>query len=229
MWQHQSQFQHNSAITSVATSKLTILNNLSSGYIVATFADNSIHCLYRDSLKSVANTTLNVNQRHGDEHCSKYVKLITRISHIDMSWLGNVLLIIDTDSYLHLFKLPPQIESSTPLTVPYATTILEYCLMTGLDWLDLLLVLRPGMLDALCERLTESFNRQAPAVQQFFYVQYLCIKTSLYRLSAQGQSKANDLNNFLMLHSIATAFKSLLRPSEMSSHEKSPADSLTSK
>jgi len=31
-----------------------------------------------------------------------------------------------------------------------------------------------------------------------------------------------------MLHSISTAFKSLLRPSEMSSHDKSPADSLAS-
>lgn len=51
----------------------------------------------------------------------------------------------------------------------------------------------------------------------------------IYRLSAQGQSKANDLNNFLMLHNISTAFKSLLRPSEMNSHEKSPADSLSSK
>lgn len=196
---------------------------------MATFADNSIHCLYRDSLKSVANSSLNLSQRYGDEHSSKYMKLSTRISHIDMSWLGNVLLIIDSDSYLHLFKLPPQIESSTPLSVPYATTILEYCLMTGLDWLDLLLVLRSGMLDAVWERLTESFNRQVPAVQQFFYVQYLCIKTSLYRLSAQGQSKASDLSTFLMLHSISTAFKSLLRPSEMSSHEKTPADTLASK
>lgn len=32
-----------------------------------------------------------------------------------------------------------------------------------------------------------------------------------------------------MLHSISTAFKSLLRPSEMNSHEKTPADSLASK
>lgn len=32
-----------------------------------------------------------------------------------------------------------------------------------------------------------------------------------------------------MLHSISTAFKSLLRPSEISSHDKSPADSLAGK
>lgn len=168
-------------MSSLATSKLTILNNLSSGYIVTSFTDNSLYCLYRDTLKPVVSSVLSASQRHGDEHSNKYVKLSSKISHIDMSWLGNVLLIIDTDGCLHLFKLPPQIDSSTPLTVPYATTILEYCLMTGLDWLDLLLVLRPGMLDAVCDRLTESFNRQPAAVQQFFYVQFLCIKTSLYR------------------------------------------------
>lgn len=212
---------------SLATSKLTLLNTMSSSYIVVAFADNTIHCLYRDTLKPIANTTLSTSA-YGDDPYVKRARIQPDILHIDMSWLGNVLLVIDVDNYLHLFKLPPQIESSTPLSVPYATTMLEYCLVTGLDWLDLLLVLRPGMLDAVCERLTESFNRQTLAVQQFFYVPYLCIKTSLYRLSAAGQNKANDLTHFLMLHSIATAFKSLLRPSEMSSHDKSPADSLAS-
>lgn len=119
--------------------------------------------------------------RYLEEPNAKYQKVNTKISNIDMSWLGNVLLVVDSDDSLHLFKLPPQIESSAPLSVPYCTTILEYCLVSGLDWLDLLLVLRPGMLDALCDRLTESFNRQPTSVQQFFYVQYLCIKTSLYR------------------------------------------------
>lgn len=47
------------------------------------------------------------------------------------------------------------------------------------------------------------------------------------RLSASGQNKANDLTSLLMLHSIATAFKSLLRPSDLSCHDKSPADSLS--
>ncbi|KAJ8963198.1 hypothetical protein NQ318_018664, partial [Aromia moschata] len=179
-----------------------------------------------DTLKPIVNTTLSVTPRYLEEPNAKYQKVNTKISNIDMSWLGNVLLIVDSDDSLHLFKLPPQIESSAPLSVPYCTTILECCLVSGLDWLDLLLVLRPGMLDALCDRLTESFSRQPASVQQFFYVQYLCVKTSLYRLSFQGQLKANDLTQFLMLHSISTAFKSLLRPSEMNSHEKSPADSL---
>ncbi|EFN76003.1 Mediator of RNA polymerase II transcription subunit 16 [Harpegnathos saltator] len=42
-----------------------------------------------------------------------------------------------------------------------------------------------------------------------------------------GQSKAGDLSSLLMIHSVATAFKSLLRPSDMISHDKGPAESLT--
>lgn len=45
-------------------------------------------------------------------------------------------------------------------------------------------------------------------------------------MSANGQSKAADLTSCLMLHSIATAFKSLLRPSDMTNHDKGPAESL---
>lgn len=146
---------------------------------MAAFADSSIHCLYRDSLKPVTHTNLNLIS--SDDHPEKRLKHVPDILHIDLSWLGNILLVIDVDSYLYLFKLPPQIDCSTPISVPYATTILEYCLVTGLDWLDLLLVLRPGMLDAVCDRLTESFNRQNTPIQQYFYVQFLCIKTSLYR------------------------------------------------
>jgi mediator of RNA polymerase II transcription subunit 16 len=226
LWQYQCHFQYNSKVTSLATSKLSLLNNVSNGYVVATFTDNSIHCLYRDTLKHLVSTTLNIFPRYSDEPLARYSKTSIKISNIDMSWLGNILMVIDSDDSLHMFKLPPQIDSSAPLSVPYCTTILEYCMMSGFDWLDLLLVLRPGMLDALCDRLTESFNRQPSSVQQFFFVQHLCMKISLCRLSAQGQSKANDLTQFMMLHSISTSFKSLLRPSEVSSHDKSPADSL---
>jgi hypothetical protein len=73
--------------------------------------------------------------------------------------------------------------SGGPLTVPYAVTLLEYCLMSGMDWWDVLLALRPSMLDAVCERFSESFLRQPAAMQQYHHAQYLCIKTSLYRYS----------------------------------------------
>lgn len=42
-----------------------------------------------------------------------------------------------------------------------------------------------------------------------------------------GQNKAADLSSLLMIHSVATAFKSLLRPSDLISYDKGPAENLT--
>lgn len=67
------------------------------------------------------------------------------------------------------------------LTLGYACTLLEYCLVTGLDWLDVLLCLRASMIETLCERLDASYTRQTQPIQQYLYVQFLSIKTSLYR------------------------------------------------
>ena len=53
----------------------------------------------------------------------------------------------------------------------------------------------------------------------------MCIRDR-YRLVPAGQAKAADLTALLMLHSVATAFKSLLRPSDLASHDKGPAESL---
>lgn len=43
---------------------------------------------------------------------------------------------------------------------------------------------------------------------------------------ANGQDKAADLSSLLMINSVSAAFKSLLRPSELISQDKGPAESL---
>ncbi|KMQ93317.1 mediator of rna polymerase ii transcription subunit 16-like protein [Lasius niger] len=180
------------------------------------FKTVAIHCLNRlDCLKEVAFSSLNTGWRQ-DEPSNKYFKNSVSIAHMDLSWLGCVLLACDTHGNLYLYKL-----------LPDGTT--EYCLVTGLDWLDILLCLRSSMIEALCERLDVSFNRQSQSTQQYHYIQFLCIKTSLYRMlgTVSGQNKAADLSSLLMIHSVATAFKSLLRPSDLISYDKGPAESLT--
>ena len=48
-------------------------------------------------------------------------------------------------------------------------TMLEYCLVSGYDWWDLTICAKPGHLEAICERLTEDFNKQPPALQQLYW------------------------------------------------------------
>ncbi|EFN86414.1 Mediator of RNA polymerase II transcription subunit 16 [Harpegnathos saltator] len=182
VWQYQSQYRCQSPVTAIATTKLSIVTTLPPpSYIIIALADSSVHCLNRlDCLKEVTFSSLNMGWRQ-DEPNSKYFKSSISISHMDLSWLGCVLLACDTHGNLYLYKLLPDGTTGTSMTLSYACTLLEYCLVTGLDWLDILLCLRSSMVETLCERLDVSFNRQPQPTQQYHYVQFLCIKTSLYR------------------------------------------------
>lgn len=224
VWQHQSQYKCTSPITAITTTKISIVTTLPPpSCVIVALADSSFHCLSRDGLKEIASSSLNMTWRQ-DEPSAKYSRSTVTISHIDMSWLGFALVACDTQGNLYVYKLLPDGGQSIMLT--YACTMLEYCLVTGLDWLDLLLCLKSSMIETLCERLDASYNRQTQATQQFHYIQFLCIKTSLYRILMNGQHKAADLSSLLMIHSVSTAFKSLLRPSDLISHDKGPAESL---
>lgn len=58
---------------------------------------------------------------------------------------------------------------------------LEYCLTTGIDHWDILIGLRPAMLDSICERLTENFNQQSPGLQQLLHYRLLTTKMAIFR------------------------------------------------
>lgn len=75
-------------------------------------SDNTVHCLFRDSLKHVSSATMSLGSSYNncDEPNSKYSKKGINISYLDMSWLGNVLMVIDTQSQMYLFRLPPSVE-----------------------------------------------------------------------------------------------------------------------
>ncbi len=67
------------------------------------------------------------------------------------------------------------------MTVPYAVMALEYCLMSGIDYWDILIGLRSTMLDSLCERLSNSFNQQSTGLQQLLQYRLLNMKLAIYR------------------------------------------------
>ncbi|XP_008557863.1 mediator of RNA polymerase II transcription subunit 16 [Microplitis demolitor] len=240
VWQHQSQNRCPSPVIAIATTKVSIVTTPPPpSPVIIALADSTIHYLTRDCLKQVGLSSLNMTssacwrqddqqqqQQQQQQPSAKHFKTSVTISHIDMSWLGFVLLACDTQGNLYVYRLMP--DGGTTITLSYACTMLEYCLVTGTDWLDLLFCLRSSMIETLCERFDASFNRQSQPTQQYHYILFLCIKTSLYRMLVTGQNRAADLSSLLMIHSIATAFKSLLRPSDLTSlNEKGPVECLS--
>lgn len=219
VWQHQASYRCHYSITAIATLKSSIINP--TGYILISLDDSSIHCLSNDGLKEITASSLNTNM-HFDEPINKYSKMSTKISYIDISCLGCIFLLVDARGNLYVYKLFPE---SLAITLNHACTLLEYCLITGFDWLDLLLCLQSSMIEGVCEKFDYSFNLQPLSTQQYYYMHFICIKISLYRMLVSGQNKAADLSSLYMINAVATAFKSLLRPSD-TCHDKVPAEKL---
>uniref|UniRef100_A0A1B0CL25 Mediator of RNA polymerase II transcription subunit 16 n=1 Tax=Lutzomyia longipalpis TaxID=7200 RepID=A0A1B0CL25_LUTLO len=222
VWTPQSHFRYTSKILNICTSKLQLG---SSGYISVVMADNSVFCLHRDTLSKAASGSLSIAHRIDDG--AKQTKLNSTPRDIDVSWMGHLLVCLDNLGQLFVFKsnnMPEQL--GMPSTIQHTVSLLEYCIVAGYDYLDILLAIRSSTIDNIVERLSENFNRQVNPIQQFYYVNFLTMKTNLYRLSPSGQSKSQDLACLLMLHSILIAFKSLLRPSDLTCHDKGPAEYL---
>lgn len=193
----------------------------------------TIHILHSDNLREVAEESIgfNLNENSTGDHRSKmFCYGPPQIAAIDITWMGQMMIQVDTRGQIFSYRLQfAQIDSDgNPFTESNYLLLLEYCLVTGMDYIDVLLNLKVQFLDSIIEKLTENFNRQTSIVQQYYYVNFLTLKTNLYRLTVSGQSKAHDLTSLLMLHSILIAFKSLLRPSDLTCHDKGPAENLAS-
>lgn len=70
---------------------------------------------------------------------------------------------------------------ATPLSVQHVTSLLEYSMVSGYDCLDVLMTLKPNIVEAVYERLTESFQRQPPSFQQYYFHSWLKLRIALCR------------------------------------------------
>lgn len=240
-WVNQQQFRYSSKAINVCISKTKLCQ---ASYLYVAMQDNSVQCLLKDSLKRVSNLNLSLGWRHDtNDLSSKQMKLSVTLAAIDISWMGHLLFAVDNQGQISAIKvmaLSPNSPASHMdqqqllgghYSVVQIVNLLEYCMVTGFDCLDILLAAtKINNFDMIVERISDNFNRQQMSVfQQYYYVNFLTLKANLFRFSLSGQGKAHDLTSLLMLHSILIAFKSLLRPSDLTSHDKGPAENLASK
>ncbi|XP_037953803.1 mediator of RNA polymerase II transcription subunit 16-like [Teleopsis dalmanni] len=141
----------------------------------------------------------------------------------DVTWLNQILIVFDNYGNLYALQIPNTHHDKNFMhnTLSLQLSLLEYSITTGIDASDVLM-LNLLNLDILIEKLTENFARQSAFTRHFYYSNFLSLKSNMCRI----QSKQQDFDNLIMLHAISITFKSLLRPSDLSCHDKGPADNL---
>ncbi|XP_047038353.1 mediator of RNA polymerase II transcription subunit 16 [Helicoverpa zea] len=141
------------------------------------------------------------------------------VSCVEMSALGGAVLAVDTHAQLHLYKLPqPWQDIPTPMAVQHATNLLEYALVAGYDCLDVLLACtganKHNILELIYERLTESFQRQPPAFQQYYFHSWLKMRIAICRVIPTAQSSASWLTCLQSVQAAWAAAALALRPDD---------------
>uniref|UniRef100_T1GWC6 Mediator of RNA polymerase II transcription subunit 16 n=1 Tax=Megaselia scalaris TaxID=36166 RepID=T1GWC6_MEGSC len=224
-WTNQFQYESQANVVAVTLTK----NPFDNVFVYLLMNDNTIHILRRD-LKLVSTTNYSIVENiFKMEHIGKIPRIDKQLVALDITFMSHLLVTVDNLGDICTFKVPQfyteQCSNQMQL-VNYKTTLLEYCLVTGYDASDVLMTMKPNYIENVLEKMSDNFSRQNSSTQQFYYVNSLTMKTNLARLLPNGQMRVNDLSSLIMLHSILVAFKSLLRPSELTNYEKGPSESL---
>lgn len=180
--------------------------------------DNSPYKMYqnRKNIKSTCGSRMNSNGKQSP----------VNITDIQITCNQSVFIAIDTLSQLHAVKLPPLITCQDRKDQEnYLQYLFEYCLVTGNDWWDALVCTRYDSIESVCDKFNDAYERQPKHIQRKYFNRQLMIRASLYRCLNTPPSlcKSSDCHTMIMLNSIASTLKSMLR----SQDQDSPAEHLS--
>uniref|UniRef100_F6U2V5 Mediator of RNA polymerase II transcription subunit 16 n=1 Tax=Xenopus tropicalis TaxID=8364 RepID=F6U2V5_XENTR len=195
------------------------------------FHDGNVQIVHRLSLQPMA-VLYGSSLRPSEEPSLKRQRSPTPCIHfkaLQMSWTSLALVGLDTQGKLSMLRVSPSMGHSLDMSTSlrHLLFLLEYCMVTGYDWWDILLHVQPGMVHNLVEKLNEEYTRQNAALQQVLSTRILAMKASLCKLSQTTVTRVCDYHAKLFLISISCTLKSLLRPHVLNTPDKSPGDRLT--
>lgn len=205
-WEQVAKLQLNAQVAQLCTTRLIAAD---CEQLYAILHDNCVQVLEPGTLKQL-------NQTQFDRDVD------ARFVCGDLTPTSQMLLIFDSHAQLYAMQTPMLKQTSGAMQLQLLLLLLEYCIVTGVDASDVLL-LNLGNLEALVEKLTDNFTRQPSYVRQFYYANFLALKSNLCRAQQQ------EFDNLIILHAISSTFKSLLRPSDLGCQDKGPADNLAMK
>ncbi|XP_061894953.1 mediator of RNA polymerase II transcription subunit 16 [Entelurus aequoreus] len=200
------------------------------------FNDGTIQILHRLTLHTLGvfygSGSTGPGQRSGDESAIKRQRAGASTLHfkaLQFSWTSLALAGVDNQGKLHMLRVSPSmgqvLEMNT--TLRHLLFLLEYCMVTGYDWWDVLLHVQPTMVPNLVDKLHEEYMRQNQALQQVLATRIVAVKASLCKLSKATAARACDFHAKLLLIAISSTLKSLLRPHVLNTPDKSPGDRLS--
>ncbi|XP_064608390.1 mediator of RNA polymerase II transcription subunit 16-like [Liolophura sinensis] len=228
-WMHKASVSHTSPLVAMATPKLYVNRYLTDAggiiaYVAATYKDGMVKLIHKHKNQVISASPNDSQQSLSSE---KKGRTIPHFTALEQTASGCGLVGVHGTS-LYLYRSLNLREGTVQFPTHHLVFLLEYCIVSGFDWWDILLLVRPGIIEVVCQRLTDVFNKQPQSMQELLYSRFMSVKLSLYQSSTVTQLKAADCQAKLMLTGVAQAFIKILRPKAVSAQDKSPAERLSS-
>ncbi|XP_060557582.1 mediator of RNA polymerase II transcription subunit 16-like [Ruditapes philippinarum] len=232
-WMHKATIPHPSQITSIAGPKLPMSRNVveTSGflpYIAMTYKDGTLQLIHRYTFQPISTSNLDSicqpAQSFSPQHSNKKIHMTHQLSALTQTGSGCGIFGLH-DGRVYLFSTYNGSRDSTMQLSPSSIVLLlEYAMVTGQDWWDVFLAVRQGMIMSICQTLTDNFGKQVHTMQDYVFIRLLSMKMGLYSCYSAGHQKAVDYHTQLVLYSIGNYIKSILKPRNITSQDKGPAE-----
>lgn len=228
-WMHHSTIQHTSYLSCIATSKLPVKHVMETGfspYIAAAYKDGSIKLIHRHN-HQVLHTSADALRMHAvtSSPVKKFKKSVN-ITNLIQTFCGCGLIAVH-DGKISVLKVYSVKDGAISMSALLVCLLFEYALVTGNDWWGILLAVKPGNIEAICQKLIDNFFKQLPAMQESVAMRLQALKVALYSTNFSSREKASDCHTRLVLQAINALFRCLLRPKNITSQDKSPGEKLS--
>ncbi|KAL3879120.1 hypothetical protein ACJMK2_031431 [Sinanodonta woodiana] len=230
-WMHKATLPHNSPLVSKAGPKLPMSRNLGETtgfipYFAIAYKDGTVQLIHRYTFQIISTSNVDTLCQTGSTNKGSGDKKM-QLSHVTSliqtgSGCGIVLI---HNGYLNVVRTySSSRDSAMHLPSSSIVLLLEYTMVTGRDFWDVLLAVRQGMIMSVSQSLTDNFQKQTHNIQEYIFMRLLSLKVALFGSYTAGIQKAGDCHARLVLHAISTAIRGVLRPKAAAAQDKSPAE-----
>ena len=231
-WICVASIQHGSLPVSVAVPRFPVMpcpnESLSSQFLqcfAISYKDGALKLINANTFQPIATTNLDTGAVETDTN-DKRRKVIPYMVVMQQTFSGCGIIGLDQFCTLYVMKAINTRDPVTQMSPSFIVSMFEYMLVTSQDWWDVLLALRPGMIENVVQKLTDHFDKQPLEQQELLYARFMSIRASLYSNAISGQQRAVDTLTKVVIHSISLTFKTIIRPKSLMPHEKDPFERL---
>ncbi|KAK3856546.1 hypothetical protein Pcinc_037139 [Petrolisthes cinctipes] len=177
--------------------------------ITAATVDASVYAINRDTMQQLSShSVLNVRGSGDDAGVSKRAAVSRRVVSLAHTWSGLSLLAMDSAGSIHFITLvrPADVGPQWAISL---ILLLEFALVSGLDWWDLLVTTQHSSILTLTDRLSDTFHQHSAPLTQHLHTSFLVLKTSMLRLLGSQQQKAIEARLQAQLTATQQLFRSI--------------------